>query len=70
MPSASMKRSGYLRHKLAFVNEEVRQKTVVFRKIDGDLNPSDVFTKYLAFAAWKKHTEFNLNHKLNKREVE
>ena len=33
-------------------------------------NPRSQPEKYLAFASWKKHTEFNLNHKIDKKEVE
>jgi hypothetical protein len=66
--AASMKRSGYLRHKMAFVQEERRQKTVDFRKLAGDHNPADSFTKYTAFAKWKSHMEFVRNSKIVKVE--
>ena len=66
--SASMKRSGYLRHKLHFVNEEVRQKNFTFRKLAGDHNAADSFTKYTAFAKWKMHMEFVRNSKIIKVE--
>ena len=66
--AASMKRSGYLRHKMAFVQEERRQRTVDFRKLAGDHNPADSFTKYTAFAKWKLHMEFVRNSKITKVE--